>query len=54
MVVYFECSGHWSPPCDVRAGDELDYDPESGALCPECGRRVNVLIETVALREVPA
>lgn len=50
MPVHFECSSH--PPCDVRAGDRLAYDPERGAACPECGADMRIYIETVSIREV--
>lgn len=52
MVVHFECAGYWRPPCDVRPGDVLNYDPERGAVCPECGSRIKVLIETLFVAEV--
>lgn len=53
MTVHYECTGYWKPPCDVMPGDELDYDPERGAVCPECGNDIQVLIETVFMVEAP-
>ena len=49
MTVHFECRGYWSPLCDVRPGDRLEYSPTQGALCPECGQPVDVLIETLSI-----
>lgn len=51
MTVHYECS-HWRPVCDVRAGDVLDYDPDEGALCPECGEPLTVYIETLSITRV--